>query len=379
MKISYPESQEQLDEALNKMSSEQVLAIDLEFDKHRYRYGFTLCLIQLATRDLCLIIDPFLPLDLTEVYALVQNPEKLKLCFEFKEDNKLLLLHDCRPTNLYDLSIASKLLDYSQISLSNLLLEELNITIVKDSQMSNWVKRPLSQKQIDYAANDVIYLFQLYEALEPKVAAVGREEWVRQENLKYQEEEVEKTQEIQVKAKYKKDLSEGQYFVFMKLLEFREELAKKYDRPAFQIANTDFLHALSQNFKTINQFNKLAKPYKPLKTEAFKVELLRIGKRAYEEAKSTGLSFSKNAIEKLPFEEYISLKQKKAKAERLQEEYYKPIQLFMKEKYGENVGTFLLSNRYIGQLAMNEVSPPAYLQEMIVDIANEIEVSELHN
>ncbi|MCF6342040.1 MAG: ribonuclease D, partial [Bacteroidales bacterium] len=183
MQLKYITTSPELNESLNHLINVPSFAIDLEFDKNRYAYGFNLCLVQIYSGEYCYLIDPLAKdLDIGLLFPLLENEKIQKVVLSFGEDLRLLHSLGCFPKNLFDLALASRLLNHPPGSLAVLLGEVLQIGINKSSQNSNGLKRPLTEKQLNYAAKDVVHLLKLQsllvdEAREKKVLS-----WIEEEN-----------------------------------------------------------------------------------------------------------------------------------------------------------------------------------------------------
>ena len=86
MNVTFIFNQTQLNDCVKDLSTQKQIALDLEFDNNRYRHGFTLCLIQVATEKDIYVIDPFNRVDLTEFYRLLERKDQQIVVFEFGED-----------------------------------------------------------------------------------------------------------------------------------------------------------------------------------------------------------------------------------------------------------------------------------------------------
>ena len=90
--------------------------------------------------------------DLNKVWQLIFNPKKLKIFHSARQDLEILFLIKNRiPENIFDTQIGAALLGYPpQVGIKRLLKDELNIEISKTETRSDWSKRPLDLKQIEY-------------------------------------------------------------------------------------------------------------------------------------------------------------------------------------------------------------------------------------
>lgn len=382
MKIKHIKHQTDLNDAINEFKNLPQIGLDLEFDKNRFRYGFTLCLIQVIGDQAIYVIDPLENLHLVDFFRLLENPEQEIVVFEFGEDLRLLQSLNCHPKNIYDVSFASKILNHPQVSLATLTASELNIELSKTEQKSNWTLRPLSEEQIKYAADDVRYLFKLKDILSQKIADAGLQEWVAQENQLF-ESSVQPEQSIEdrlfLKHKDKKEFNEVEWFVLIELLKLRDDLALRYNKPAFQILDKDFLFELSKNENHISLFFQNARCYKALKSEAFKTQLYRHLTNAQKQALDQGLKTSNPALQRLSPSELAAFRHAKAKEEEAKEKVYKPIQNEIKKRFGEFTATFILSNKVMSELANGNWSKYCqYREELIRSIAHELNLKLEH-
>lgn len=371
----YIDTQNKLNHCTQFLQEQTALAIDLEFDKNRYRYGFNICLIQVFAGGRCFLIDPLIKgIDLKSLYNVLEDPTIENIVYSFGEDLRLLHSLGCFPKNTYDLAITLRLLNYPPASLANVLGELLDIEISKAAQKSNWFSRPLSPKQLDYAARDVLYLFQLKEQLEPEVDKVGVGAWIEEENqyidgLSYADID----NNIYLKEKDKYGLTEYEYYIFEHLMAFREELAKEYNRPSYQMIAKEYLHELSQRPNQIHRFEKIRGIYKDLKNEAFKDELWRQFQRFSKEAEQAQLSKTVDALKRLSPEEYQARRQKRKERDEIKKKIFKPIQAKISENHGDQVVTYILGNRLMDDLSEGKTEGlRTYKRQLIQQYAQEL-------
>lgn len=341
-------------DCIDHLSNKESIAIDLEFDKNRFRFGFNLCLMQLATDEQCFLLDPLVKdVDIELVFPLLENDQITKLAFEFGEDMRLLHVLGCNLTNLEDLSFASKLLNNPQLSLVNLIMKELNAETSKSSQSSNWFIRPLTEKQCLYAAEDVVYLHQLKNALMKKLEGDDRMDWYLAENNFFEQQnfEVNGAHELSLSRDERDQVSQVDYHVLKKLHAFRLKEAKLRNRPEYQILHGAYMFKLVTGECTLDNFEKEAGTMRVLRNSGFKQRLHKCMKEARSEAHDLGLSKKINAFEQPSPQEKSTMRQAQKLIDKEVEAIWKPIQLKIKERWGENVATFLLSNRIMKELA----------------------------
>ncbi|MDP4965941.1 MAG: hypothetical protein NWQ55_12760, partial [Salibacteraceae bacterium] len=267
-----------------------------------------------------------------------------------------------------------KLLDNSQLSLGNLALKYLGIEMEKTAQKSNWVLRPLTKEQIEYAADDVRYLFEIEALLKAEIEAKGFGAWVEEENTSFEESVFEADDEFEyLKHKDKRGFSQHHWHLFADLMHMRESFAQQINRPAFQVVDKEFLIELAKDPAYITNFYSKARPHKTLATEPFKQRLLRCRNDAAYDAKQKELSKEEPAIDRLGEDELRDFRAAKAAEEELKETIFKPIQAVLKERFGENTASYLLSNKSMMELAKgNTKNYRNYRLELLKNIAAEL-------
>ena len=172
------ETQDSINNFVSVLSSMHTIGLDTEFVRIRTYYP-KLSLIQIAYNSGTKCIDYLQSNDLNEVWQLIFNPKKLKIFHSARQDLEIFFLIKNRiPENIFDTQIGAALLGYPpQVGIKRLLKDELNIEISKTETRSDWSKRPLDLKQIEYALEDVNHLLNLHNVLEKKLKAKDRYSW----------------------------------------------------------------------------------------------------------------------------------------------------------------------------------------------------------
>lgn len=161
------------------------LCFDTEFIGEK-RYHTLLCLIQIATPNGNYFIDSLSLKDLSPLLKLIQSPSILKITHAGENDYRILYkLFGITPKNVFDTQISAGFIGYPYpISFGKLVNYELNIRLNKGYTVANWEARPISEKQLIYALDDVIHLYPLYQRLERRIKERGRDLWVKEESSK---------------------------------------------------------------------------------------------------------------------------------------------------------------------------------------------------
>lgn len=159
------------------------ISIDTEFCRERTYYP-QLCLVQIATEDTAVIIDPLNEeLDLDILNSILQDSKIRKVFHSAKQDLEIMLfIFKELPKNIFDTQIASSFCGMgNSISYESLVSEILGIRIDKSHCLSDWTKRPLSKQQIEYALGDVTHLYKIYPRLLSILEDKGRISWAEEE------------------------------------------------------------------------------------------------------------------------------------------------------------------------------------------------------
>jgi ribonuclease D len=157
---------QELIEYVAAWQQEPVIAIDTEFMRTN-TYFAKPGLIQVADSKGVYLIDPLLVTDLRPLSGLLENPKVTKIMHSMGEDVELLYYTTgARIENIFDTQIAAAFLGYgASLGYQKLVQEVLGIELDKSETRSDWLKRPLSESQMEYAAKDAEYLLELYEIM----------------------------------------------------------------------------------------------------------------------------------------------------------------------------------------------------------------------
>ncbi len=175
----YISTHKALEELVQRAASSSVLAIDTEFMREK-TYFPKLCLLQLATDDEVAIVDPFTCGKLDVLAPLLRDEAIVKLFHAGSQDIEILLREaGCTPWPVFDTQIAAALLGQShQAGFGSLVHTMCGVRLKKRDSYTDWSKRPLADSQIRYAADDVIYLPQLYAIMRAQLEEKGRLGWL---------------------------------------------------------------------------------------------------------------------------------------------------------------------------------------------------------
>jgi ribonuclease D len=240
--------QQTLDQLVERLSQESVLAFDLEADS-LHHYTEKVCLIQVSTESETRLIDPLAPLDVRALTPIFANPA-IKKIFHGADYDMRSLYRDfgIQVANLFDTMIASQFLGESEFGLAALLKKRFGVELDKRYQKADWSKRPLSPEMMEYAMKDTSLLINLYRQLESELRVKGRLAWVEEESelvagVRYSSREGEL---MCLRFKGANRMKPRELAVLEELLRFRDEKAKAADLPPFRILSNDLLRELAE-------------------------------------------------------------------------------------------------------------------------------------
>jgi ribonuclease D len=158
------------------------VGVDTEFVRER-TYWPQLALVQLAIGERILLVDPLAPGIAEALRPLLTDASVLKVMHSASED-LVALSHDvgALPAPLFDTQVAAALCGVGGgMGYQKLVQELTGVALAKGETRSDWLRRPLSPAQLEYAADDVVHLGALLAQLDQRLRALGRREWLDQD------------------------------------------------------------------------------------------------------------------------------------------------------------------------------------------------------
>lgn len=370
------ETAAQLKSCIENLRHFSAIGLDLEFDRDRFAYGFTLCLIQLSDGKHTWLIDPISFGDLEPLYRFLEEPIPVKIMHAPGEDLTLLQQKGCVVKNIFDTERSARLLDFEHFSLGNLLLYALGVQIDKSQQKTDWVKRPLHAEQLAYAARDVVYLPELYAYLAHAAEEKGIADFVREENAAWDLF----TPEVRREGWFVNKDDEKKYppyylHIYNALMGLRDKQARQMNKPGYMVVAKEVLADLAFREEVSQQWMhqrgmhpslrnlKSAELYKELRnTAAAEADKLKLSRKSLAASRS-------DAEKRLQYEA-------RRKATDYVESHLRPIQNELIRRYGQFAGNYMLNERTMTDLASGKMKieqlPFAYRSKLIAVIAAEL-------
>ena len=245
--------QTQIKDLCARCREEERFAFDTEFVMED-RYESDVCLIQIATKRRVWIIDPFLDLDLSDVWGLVDDRQVETVVHAGQEDLALSVQHCGRvPRRIFDAQIAAGLvgLDYP-MSLQRLVQATWHVRLHKSKTLTDWRRRPLTAAQIHYGAEDVVYLLNVYDILQDRLAKLGRFEWAEEEFKRFEDLTFYRRAEEDkiTRVKGAGALTGRQLAIVHELLAWRESFAQRVNRPVRAVLKDHLLVEIAKHAMT---------------------------------------------------------------------------------------------------------------------------------
>ncbi|WP_209347368.1 ribonuclease D [Pontixanthobacter sp. CEM42] len=175
---------EALDDLVARLAQSEFVTVDTEFMRENTYYP-ELCLVQIANDKEAAAVDPLADgIDLTSLLDLMcDNEEVLKIFHAGGQDVEIIYnLTGKTPHPIFDTQIAMMAISQSeQIGYANLVESWLGTTVDKGARFTDWSRRPLTDRQIEYAIGDVTYLSEIFPLMLKKLIKTGRGGWLNAE------------------------------------------------------------------------------------------------------------------------------------------------------------------------------------------------------
>lgn len=238
-----------LEEACRLLAQSDFITIDTEFLRET-TFWPELCLIQMASPEHEYIVDPMAKgIDLKPFFELMANPAVTKVFHAARQDIEIIFhLGDLIPHPIFDTQVAAMVCGFGDsVSYDQLVQKVKNVHIDKTSRFTDWSRRPLSEKQLDYALADVTHLRDVYLKLKGQLDAEGRAEWLTEEMAILESRETydlppeQAWQRLKMRLRKPTELAVMQY-----VAAWREREARARNVPRSRVLKDDAIYEIAQ-------------------------------------------------------------------------------------------------------------------------------------
>jgi ribonuclease D len=233
----------------SRLAKAPFITVDTEFLRES-TFWARLCLIQMAGPGEAAIIDPLVAdMDLAPFYELMANDRVTKVFHAARQDIEIFVKHaGAVPRPLFDTQVAAMVCGYGdQVSYDQLVNRVTGHQLDKTSRFTDWSRRPLSAKQINYAISDVTYLRDVYLSLSAQLAEQGRTTWVDEEMAVLTDVETYRTHPEDAWKRLKMRVKKPrQLAVMQELAAWREAEAQQRDVPRSRVLKDDAIYEVAQ-------------------------------------------------------------------------------------------------------------------------------------
>jgi ribonuclease D len=231
-----------------KLSTAPFIAVDTEFMREQ-TFWPRLCLVQIASGDMEVLIDSLAPeLDLKPFFDLMVDENVLKVFHSARQDIEIVHhLAGVLPHPIFDTQVAAMVCGFGEaVSYSMLVKRLLGRNLDKTSRFTDWSRRPLTERQLTYAAGDVTHLRDLYPKLRAQLDQSERASWLSEEMAiltdpaTYELHPEHAWRRLKMRIKTPKALA-----ILLELAAWREREAQTQDVPRSRVLKDDALYDIA--------------------------------------------------------------------------------------------------------------------------------------
>ncbi len=247
--IQYINTPDQLTILCEQIRKESWLALDTEFLREKTYYP-KFCLLQLATPEWVACVDPIALSNLDELFDVLYSADIVKVFHSCRQDLEIFFQASGKlPSPIFDTQVAAPLLGFQDNPGYAMLVSSfLGVNLNKAHTRADWSKRPLTPAEIEYAADDVIYLCKIYQIMVQKLTELDRIDWLIQDfaDLSNPDHYKVDPEKAWFKVKGKNKITGKQLSIIQTLAAWREKTAQAEDRPKSWLLRDELLFDLAK-------------------------------------------------------------------------------------------------------------------------------------
>lgn len=246
MSFEWVDSEKTLDDVIDSVLGGSRYAIDTEFHREKTYYP-KLALVQIRWGTQTALIDP-LAVDPRRLARLFSS--EILAVFHAAQQDLEVLRHASleAPRNIFDCQVAAGFVGFSTPSLATLVQAVKKTSLSKGDRLTDWLRRPLTDQQCAYAADDVVHLFDLHDELTRQLTELGRVDWVNDAcaELASRPTGPQDPSDAWLRLKEVRALKGSARGVAQALAKWREERAMRSDLPPRRVMSDMALLGISQ-------------------------------------------------------------------------------------------------------------------------------------
>ncbi|MBB4239238.1 ribonuclease D [Rhizobium esperanzae] len=235
--------------ACKELAKSDFITIDTEFLRET-TFWPELCLIQMASPTTEVLVDPLAKgIDLAPFFELMADPKVLKVFHAARQDIEIIFNRgNLIPHPIFDTQVAAMVCGFGDsVSYDQLVSRIKNVHIDKSSRFTDWSRRPLSDKQLEYALADVTHLRDVYLSLKAELDREGRTSWLSEEMDILEARETYDLHPDDAWQRLKMRLRKPQELAILKYVAaWREREARARNVPRSRVLKDDAIYEIAQ-------------------------------------------------------------------------------------------------------------------------------------
>ncbi|WP_311028066.1 ribonuclease D [Mesorhizobium koreense] len=240
---------EELEAAVAELSKSDFVTVDTEFIRETTFWPI-LCLIQMAAPGVTALVDPMAPgMDLKSFFELMANEKVTKVFHAARQDVEIVFhLGGLIPHPIFDTQVAAMVCGFGDsVSYDQIVQKITGTRLDKSSRFTDWRRRPLSEKQLDYALADVTYLIEVYRHLRDELDRENRRHWLKEEmdvltsRQTYDPHPEDAWKRLKMRLRKPQELAVVQH-----VAAWREREARERDVPRQRVIKDDAVYEIAQ-------------------------------------------------------------------------------------------------------------------------------------
>jgi ribonuclease D len=250
--IRYIDNQTDFERELGPLKGQPWIGFDTEFVGEK-TFVPVLCLLQVVHQNGILLIDTLSVKNLGAFLVILEDPETLKITHAGDNDYRILyILFGTVPVNLFDTQIAAGFVGYNYpAGFGKIVERELGVSLSKSHTVADWEARPIDDKALNYAIEDVKYLPDLYKKLTAKMERRGRAKWAKEESMKWENGDFFSADPYKeaISSDFIYQLDRKEQVFLLRIYAWRRQRATELNIPKEQVLQSRYVSAILRALK----------------------------------------------------------------------------------------------------------------------------------